>query len=446
MEIAEENITTALSTELTWLNTVVDTALTLYFKNETEYKSVEEINPPEIDTASFFGAIIDEYELDFEERLILIFALTPIIKPQCLDIFKIKNKNLSMEYAEFGGIREGSKQAFIPTLETAVFVLSGDDMNKRMDLISRFNHDHPIFTSGILVRDAGIKNLLDQPLRVSREIFNRILTGKVELPEFGSGFPAKKIESSLDWDDLIVDDSVRISLNEISDWLHYKSLILDEWNFNTRLKKGYRVLFYGPPGTGKTFAATLIGKSCEKAVFRVDLSMIVSKYIGETEKNLAGLFDMAEGKDWILFFDEADALFGKRTEAKGSNDRYANQEVAYLLQRIEDYKGLIILATNLKDNIDEAFGRRFQTTVQFVMPAKKERKMLWENYIFSQFELAEDVDKDAIIEDFEITGGEILNILRFCTIRAAKRNEKKLYFSDIMAGIKREYSKQNKTL
>lgn len=212
------------------------------------------------------------------------------------------------------------------------------------------------------------------------------------------------------------------------------------------LKRGFRALFYGAPGTGKTMAATLLGKSTGKPVFRIDLSMIVSKYIGETEKNLGNLFDMAEDKDWILFFDEADALFGKRTQTKGSNDRHANQEVSYLLQRIEDYPGLVILATNLKDNIDDAFSRRFQVAVEFIRPGIKERRILWDNYLFSKFEFEDSFPIDQVVEEYDVTGGEIINVLRYCAIRAAKRNEKKILIDDVLSGIKREYKKVNKTL
>src|SRR6201991_4144918 len=145
-----------------------------------------------------------------------------------------------------------------------------------------------------------------------------------------------------------------------------------------RLKKGYRALFYGPPGTGKTLTAALLGNEMNKDVYRVDLSMVVSKYIGETEKNLELLFARAEDKGWILFFDEADALFGKRTSVRDAHDKYANQEVSYLLQRIEDFNGLIILATNMKNNIDEAFVRRFNAILRFPFPEAAERKLIWE--------------------------------------------------------------------
>src|SRR5690606_11585436 len=131
----------------------------------------------------------------------------------------------------------------------------------------------------------------------------------------------------------------------------------DAWDMRQLIKPGYRTLFYGPPGTGKTLTAMLLGKEFQRNVFRIDLSQVVSKYIGETEKNLEKIFQRAANKEWILFFDEADALFGKRTSVKDAHDRYANQEVSYLLQRVEDFPGLVILASNYKNNIDKAFVR-----------------------------------------------------------------------------------------
>ncbi len=135
-----------------------------------------------------------------------------------------------------------------------------------------------------------------------------------------------------------------------------------------KLKPGYKILFYGPPGTGKTMTAALIGRECNMPVCKIDLSMAVSKYVGETEKNLELIFAHVKDKDWILFFDEADALFRKRTEVKDVHDRYANQEIAFLLQRLEDYPGLAILAGNFKSNIDQAFIRRFQSVIHFPLP------------------------------------------------------------------------------
>jgi SpoVK/Ycf46/Vps4 family AAA+-type ATPase len=235
-------------------------------------------------------------------------------------------------------------------------------------------------------------------------------------------------------------------LTEVKDWLLYSDLILNEWELDNKLKPGYRVLFYGPPGTGKTMAASLLGKATNRPVFRVDLSLVVSKYIGETEKNLGQLFDEAEHKDWILFFDEADALFGKRTSTKGANDRYANQEVAYLLQRIEDFSGLVVLATNIQTNIDEAFSRRFQSMIHFPKPGKKERKLLWERLFQDTFELESAINLETLSDDYELSGGEMINVLRYCALEAAKRNKKIIELNDIIIGVRREYNKSNKTI
>ncbi len=215
---------------------------------------------------------------------------------------------------------------------------------------------------------------------------------------------------------MILDYDTREALEEINTWIGRQHTIMEDWGLARILKPGYRALFYGPPGTGKTLAATLLGKKNNMDVYRVDLSMIVSKYIGETEKNLARVFDMAESRDWILFFDEADALFGKRTSTNTSNDRHANQEVAYLLQRIEDFPGTVILATNLKSNIDEAFSRRFQSVIYFPMPDEELRAALWRSMLPEGW-LGDDAEGlIATAAESELSGGSITNVVRRCAL------------------------------
>ena len=153
-------------------------------------------------------------------------------------------------------------------------------------------------------------------------------------------------------------------------WMAHQAEIRTDPSLRRAFRKGYRALFYGPPGTGKTLTVSVLGREHGRPVFRIDLSQLVSKYIGETEKNLSTVFRMAEHKGWILFFDEAESLFSKRTEVSDAKDRYANQETSYLLRRIEQFDGLVILATNLKPNIDRAFIRRFQSIVHFSIDRK----------------------------------------------------------------------------
>lgn len=180
-----------------------------------------------------------------------------------------------------------------------------------------------------------------------------------------SDFQAQLIKTELTWDDLILPKETLMQIHEIEEWIKNSKVIFEKWDLSRKLKPGFRALFYGPDGTSRTMTAALLGKYSNKEVYKIDLSSIVSKYIGETEKNLENLFNKADNKDWILFFDEADALFGKRTEVKDAHDKYANQEVAYLLQRIENYDGLTILASNSKGNIDETFIRRLNSVINF---------------------------------------------------------------------------------
>lgn len=184
------------------------------------------------------------------------------------------------------------------------------------------------------------------------------------------------------------------------------------------IQPGYRALFYGPSGTGKTLTAALIGKKIGKSVYRIDLSQLVSKYIGETEKNLEKIFNAAENHDWILFFDEADSLFGKRTGIGNANDRFANQETAFLLQRIEICENIVILATNFKSNLDEAFTRRFQSTIYFSMPTETERRLLWEGAFSKKTTLESAIDLKEIAKKYDIAGGSIINVVRYATLMA----------------------------
>jgi hypothetical protein len=440
-------IAETLEREISWFESVANTSLSIYFQNNQNDQSVYDHTPPDLsEDPSAYARLLKEHELGFEDRILLILGLLPIVKPQSLNVFLIKNQNLNNEFSEFGGIKETGKSGFIPSLETACFILSGSSLEERLRLMHLFQKDHVLYRTGILDYDGSKEFGLQQPLQVSYEYLGLLTEGTKKLPEFSSKFPAKQISTEMEWEDLVVDVNVRNELDEIKDWLLHSELILNTWGLKKNFKKGYRALFYGPPGTGKTFAATLIGKEIQRPVFRIDLSLVVSKYIGETEKNLGQLFNEAEDKNWVLFFDEADALFGKRTQTKSANDQYANQEVAYLLQRIEDFSGLVILASNIQTDIDEAFARRFQNMVHFPKPGKKQRLLLWQRLFADSFELAGGVNLNKISEDYELSGGEIINVLRYCALEAARRKEKKIELKDLISGIRREYSKSNKTI
>ena len=232
---------------------------------------------------------------------------------------------------------------------------------------------------------------------------------------------AQLIEPRRNWDDLILPDDALTQLHEIASRFLHQDQVLNGWGFANKLGygTGTTVLFAGPSGTGKTMAAEVLAHALGLDLYRIDLAAIVSKYIGETEKNLDRLFGAADQANAVLFFDEADALFGKRTEVKDSHDRYANLEVSYLLQKMEQYQGIAILASNLRQNLDEAFVRRLAFIVHFPFPDEIQRRQIWETVWPAGVSLAEDVQRDELARDLKFSGGNIKNVALAAAFLAA---------------------------
>jgi SpoVK/Ycf46/Vps4 family AAA+-type ATPase len=218
--------------------------------------------------------------------------------------------------------------------------------------------------------------------------------------------------------------------------VHYEWGTARAWN-----EGGLAVLFAGAPGTGKTMAAEAIAAELDLPLYRIDLSQVVNKYIGETEKNLRRLFDAADSADVILFFDEADALFGKRTEVKDAHDRYANLEISYLLERMERFKGLAILATNRKKDLDEAFLRRLRFVVEFPMPGMAERLRIWRSVIPNGVD-ASAIDFEFLAQRFPLAGGHIRGIVfQACLQSANEGAPRRLGMPAVVRAVQREYDK-----
>ncbi|MEO6897941.1 MAG: ATP-binding protein, partial [Caldimonas sp.] len=228
-----------------------------------------------------------------------------------------------------------------------------------------------------------------------------------------------------DWDDLIVPAEVRTRLSDLLQAVELRPQVLGQWGFGGRLggARGIKVLFAGASGTGKTMAAAVIAKSLGVDLHRVDLAATVSKYIGETEKNLDRAFAAARRANAILFIDEAEALLGKRSEVRDAHDRYANVETAYLLQRMEEHDGVVVLATNLAQNIDEAFSRRMHYVIDFPMPDAGSREALWRRMIPPEAPLADDVDFAFLARRFALAGGDIRNLVLDAAYRAAQAGD-----------------------
>lgn len=441
------NILTNASTieaELQWLEKVIEKAIDIYFNQKYDESIEDEVKPPVLtETSSFYASLVAKHNMGYMERLLLILSLAPHLRPQVLDSFFIKNNNLDRNFTEFGGIKGSQHAGFLPTGETFAFITSANSMQKRFYALQLLSKQHYFSKHNILklLAPPNDEPFLCGALQISQEYLSLITSGKKFSPEYNTNFPAKLLTTNLKWEDLILAEPLMNNLNEVRYWIEHKESILRNKATEKFISPGYKALFYGPPGTGKTLAATLLGKVTQLDVYRIDLSMVVSKYIGETEKNLGYLFDIAENKNWILFFDEADALFGKRSQTNDSHDRYANQEVAYLLQRIEDYRGVAILASNFKNNIDQAFARRFQSTIYFAAPGTYEKETLLSN-MFSPF-VKEEIDYHQLAERYDITGGLLVNVLRHSLIEAHKNN-RNVIAADIEQGIEKEYKKEGK--
>lgn len=256
---------------------------------------------------------------------------------------------------------------------------------------------------------------------------------------------AKKITPRYSWEDLVLPADQVEMLREMVQTVRSRPLVLEEWGLGKKLtaSAGVTALFFGEPGTGKTMGAEVMAGELGLDLYKIDLSTMVSKYIGETEKNLEKIFNEAESSNAILFFDEADAIFGKRSEVKDAHDRYANIEISYLLQRMETYDGVTILATNLRNNLDDAFMRRLQFALDFPFPKAVDRLHIWQTLFPATVPRDPDLDFELMAERFEIPGGNIRNIIVTATYLAAS-NGQVVTMAHLLHGTRRELQKMGR--
>ena len=389
------------------------------------------------------GNYISGKKLTHQEVIILLMALLPRLDPSLLKrIFLEFPSSMLFDYC----VTNDNGRLFYPTIQTVQYILGGESITERLKALDYFDPNSVLIKEELIVLSGSSEHSsTNSQISVHQEAFNTIVFGVEVLPKMSNDFPAELLQTRRSWDDLILP---KITLNEIKsieDWYNSSRILMEDWDMQKKLKPGFRVLFYGEPGTGKTLAASLLGKYTERPVFRVDVSMLVSKYIGETEKHLAKLFDKAENKNWILFFDEADAIFGKRTNVRDAHDKYANQEVSYLLQRIETFSGLIILASNFKNNMDKAFTRRFHSCIKFNNPKYEERLRIWQQNLPVQLQL-KDINLEQIAKRYELTGSNIMNVIQDVSLKtiASQEPDYRVSLEVFLESIKKEYVKEDK--
>lgn len=441
--------TATLNTYFQYLELAIQLRLEKYFQKESETVQWANLPLPEMNGQQHpLPKFIKTHQLTDEELILLLIALAPHVYPDFFDRIIREKIPEAGDFPEFGGVRGKQFRGFLPTAETALFILAGNDLKKRFEVKHLFNGAHFFAKARVLWLEeapAG-EPVMSGKLVIDQDYVDLFTIGKVSLPQRTMSFPAEHLSTEMEWEDLVLPAQTWAQIREIEVWIKHHSTLMQDWGMHRKLKPGYRALFYGPPGTGKTLTANLLGKYTQREVFKIDLSMVVSKYIGETEKNLASLFDRAQNKDWILFFDEADSVFGKRTNVRDAHDKYANQEVSYLLQRIENYQGLAILASNFKSNIDEAFTRRFQAIIHFPIPKPEERLVLWQKAFPAKVQLEEKIDLFQISKQFELSGSNIMNIVQYCCLVALDKGTGQISLENLLSGIKREFLKEGKTI
>jgi DNA polymerase III delta prime subunit len=435
--------------ELAWFRRLLEARFKCHFGDTAGGGGVFEIEPPDLsDSGSEYAAFLKRHQPSFAERLALVLALVPHLRPQLLDVFFTRNSAIDRRFSEFGAVLSKADGELVPTGETLAFLLGGNDLAIRFSVLELFGPRHFFARHNVLsLAPAAGEEVppMKAPLRISDDLLSLFTTGETRRPGFGAGFPAQHIDTPLTWEDVVLHPTTRKHIDEIQTWIEHGETLMDAWGMAPKLRPGYRSLFYGPPGTGKTMVACLLGKTTGRDVYKVDISLVMSKYIGETEKNLGRVFDQAEHKGWILFFDEADALFGKRSETKDAHDRYANQEISFLLQRVETFDGISILASNLRENLDDAFARRFESIIYFPMPRPEERLRLWRQGFPAKARLDGSVDLDKIAREHTLSGGAIMNAIRYVSLQSLKDGGRLLTQEDLLYAIRRELAKEGKS-
>ena len=410
------------------------------FKDIVE-RGIAAFQPPETirGAEDAYARFVQENNLGKEERLLILISLAQYLDPALFGEFSTKSNALRLVQCSRTG-------QLLPTGETFLALVAAGSIPERINAHRYLDTEHFFYKKSVIGLgevSEGLSGLFGV-LKLTATYRDHFLYNRQNKPRFSAEFPAHLLETNLGWDDLIINPSTTERLQEIKAFLDHAGTLKNNWGLSRHMKQGYRCLFYGPSGTGKTLAATLLGKHVGREVYRVDLSSVISKYVGETSRNLNALFNTAEDKDWILFFDEGDALFGKRVDTAGADDKnshFANQDIAFLLQRIENYNGLVVVASNFKKNMDEAFSRRFQGVVHFDILNEELRQRYWQDNIPANATLGGGIDLALIAKRHPLSQASIINIISRASLQAIRKNSTEIKSSDLELCIKDELIK-----
>lgn len=445
LDTVDKNVQ-ALATSIIWLEKLMRNRIEELEGGEKIdiEKYAESIDKTYLTEQCSLNLLLSEYGNSYLEYLMISLAFCSWFRPQSLSFLAKRKEDTNEIHTETGIISSNVNQKNIPTLQTVLFLLAGKNIVKQAYYYSILC-DHVLFREQILnLRKPHAFNNFPSEyiLEFDLAYYNYLLNGKKPRYDHGADFPATLLETEKSFDDLVIKDSTREQLQTIIDYAaHYKIMFAREGVAN-KIKPGLLAMLYGPPGTGKTFTVSVISKKLGIDAYRIDLSRVISKYIGETEKNLEKVFSRLADKNCILFFDEADVLFGKRTDVKDAKDRYANQEVAYLLQRIESFPGLVLLASNFNQNLDPAFKRRILVSIYMAPPDANERFTLWTNSLPSYYSYETGDLPKSLAENHPLTGANIANIIKLACIQAESEGSATITKKMLEPYIKLEYAKE----
>ena len=392
---------------------------------------------------SFFNQLLERYEFSDEDAVFLTLSLAASFAPELLN--QLIEASFNTKWTAYtGGFFLKGSSVFCPTVRTAIFLLAGKDMEKRVKYATYYHSKHRIFTSGILRAEMPhpTATFLDYQLIFNDQFLGTILKGEEPILDREHNFPVRKNNTTHQFSDVILKNS---TLAELAKLRKFAGNMKELWRINTasKIRNNFIGIFSGDPGTGKSYAAEAIGNDLGLPVYKVNFAQMVSKYIGETEKNLEKVFDRFDKQGCILFFDEAESIFSKRSEVKDSHDQHANNLQSYLLQKVEEFSGIIILATNvhnLSQYFDKAFQRRFRLIVDFEFPDYLERRKLWERALFEPYSFEEGLP-ERLAKNYQLSGGSIYNVVSDAVIEALEQNVTRINFEMLEEALKDEFKK-----
>jgi len=417
--------------EQQWLRSCIETRVSIVQNKLPDASDIFTLNPPPAivpDEKSEYNRLLKRHQLNQEERLLLALSICNHYNPRTLNVF-IQSPQLHLGARV---VKTNNELSLLPTAETFFFLVNGNRNADYRRLHHYFSPNHVFYRESILdLSDtpAGVSRF-DGALNVSISYRDLLLYNEYQPPRFSSEFPAHLLTTKLNWNDLVLMPQTQNLLDEMKNRLVHEADVRG-WETATgklddHMRPGMRVLLYGASGQVKTLTTALFGKLLKRDVYRIDLSAIISKYVGETSKNLRNLFDTAERKDWIIFIDEGDALLGMRADLSNSQSNTthnSNQDVAYILQRIETFDGIIIVATNLANNIDAAFERRFEGRIMYVALNPEKQMKVWNNVWPKKLKMEPGANLDLLLAQNSLSPASIVNVIQRIAIMMAEQNK-----------------------